>query len=72
MRPVGHAARRARLGCLGHDGTGRAPGRADGRSLEPGQGHLAVMGTTWGLATLTCGFAQNHAQLFAARAGPCS
>jgi MFS family permease len=29
---------------------------------------IAVMGTTWSLATLACGFAQNYAQLFTARA----
>jgi MFS family permease len=29
---------------------------------------IAVMGATWSLATLACGFAQNYAQLFAARA----
>jgi MFS family permease len=29
---------------------------------------IAVMGATWSLATLACGFAQSYAQLFAARA----
>ena len=29
---------------------------------------IAVMGATWSLATLACGFAQNYAQLFTARA----